>query len=412
MARPAMIGPRGRWGRFDDLQTGSATRFSAVESVLAARTFDDVGPTLTAVEEAVIRGQWAFGFVAYEAAPAFDPALAVHKPAPDLPLAWFGICSKPEDIPVVRAPLQPRYHVGAWRSEWSSGEHRRKVLAVQRNIQAGETYQCNLTTRFTAPIEGDLHDFYADLVLAQQGAHNAFLDIGSHVIASASPELFFQLNDRQLLLRPMKGTARRGRTPSEDALLVAGLLASEKERAENLMIVDLLRNDAARIAEIGSVRVRRLFHPERYKTVHQLTSDITARISSHVGLVDVFAALFPCGSVTGAPKHTTMGIIRDLEHGPRGVYCGAIGVVSPTPVGSFRARFSVGIRTATVDRATRIATYGSGGAITWSSQPEAEHAEIQLKAALLPGTVATQGQEPDRRRATARRCRAAGAGGC
>jgi len=184
-------------------------------------------------------------------------------------------------------------------------------------------------------------------------------------------------------MRPMKGTARRGDTPARDAAIVAALRASEKERAENIMIVDLVRNDLARVAATGSVRVTSLCRAERYETVHQLTSGVHADVRPEVGLVDVFRALFPCGSVTGAPKPRTMQLIRDLEDGPRGVYCGAVGMLAPRGAAPFEARFSVPIRTALVDRGTGLASYGVGGGITWSSDPAAEYAELRAKAEIL-----------------------------
>ena len=254
---------------------------------------------------------------------------------------------------------------------------------MHSRIAAGDTYQCNLTTRLSAGFEGEAHSLYADLALAQQGAYNAFIDTGSHAIASASPELFFDLADSRVLLRPMKGTAPRGRTADEDARLVADLVASEKERAENIMIVDLLRNDVSRIAQLGGVSVPRLVHAERYPTVHQLTSDVVARVASSTTVLDVFTALFPCGSITGAPKWSTMQLIRELESGPRGVYCGAVGYVRPTVGGCAQARFSVAIRTVTIDLRLNTAVYGTGSAITWSSNPASEHAEIGVKSAVL-----------------------------
>lgn len=184
----------------------------------------------------------------------------------------------------------------------------------------------------------------------------------------------------------MKGTAARGRTPAEDEAQLRCLRSSPKERAENIMIVDLVRNDLARIASTGTVTVSALCRAERYETVHQLASDVTAEVRASVGLTDVFAALFPCGSVTGAPKRRTMDIIRDLEDSPRGVYCGAIGLVAP-PDAPFQARCSVAIRTLVVDRRTGTAVYGSGGGITWDSDPDAEYTELLTKARVLDATV-------------------------
>ena len=225
-------------------------------------------------------------------------------------------------------------------------------------------------------------DLYRSLALGQGGAYNALLDLGRFVVASASPELFFERSGDHVLLRPMKGTARRGRHRDEDRRLTDQLRSSAKERAENVMIVDLIRNDIGRVAEIGSVEVPALFTVEPYETVLQLTSDVTARLRPGTGLVELFRALFPCGSVTGAPKISSMAIIRSIEQTPRGVYCGAIGLVGP-PDASVRARFSVAIRTAVVDTRTGEAMYGAGGGVTWSSEASAEHDEVLTKTAVL-----------------------------
>ena len=231
-------------------------------------------------------------------------------------------------------------------------------------------------------MHGDPFGLYRDLAVGQRGAHNAYLDLGRFAVASASPELFFERTGDQVLLRPMKGTARRGLNLREDEALAHRLRSSSKEQAENVMIVDLLRNDVARVAETGSVTVPALFTVERYETVLQLTSDVSARLRPGTGLVELFRALFPCGSVTGAPKASSMEVIASLEPTPRGVYCGAIGLVGP-PSARVRARFSVAIRTAVVDTATGDAVYGTGGGITWDSEPAAEHAEVLAKAAVL-----------------------------
>ncbi|HEY0118442.1 MAG TPA: chorismate-binding protein, partial [Cellulomonas sp.] len=198
----------------------------------------------------------------------------------------------------------------------------------------------------------------------------------------ASPELFFERRGSLLTMRPMKGTARRGDSPAQDRRLAEQLRTSPKERAENVMIVDLVRNDLARVAVVGSVRVTRLCTVETYPTVHQLTSEVVARARDGAGLVDVFRALFPSGSVTGAPKRRTMQIIRDVEAGPRGVYCGAVGVVTP-PGAAMATRFNVPIRTLLVDRESGTGSYGAGGGITWDSDADAEYDELLAKARIL-----------------------------
>jgi len=374
------------WGRFDNVVGGTALSFVQPLRVLIARTSHEVVPVLAEVDRETRNGCWAFGFVAYEAAGGLEPQWTVGPlPAPEgLPLAWFGLCREVARVPPVAVPVGRRrdYWMDDWRWGWTEPEYRAQVERVRDAIAAGDTYQCNLTVRLHGRVTGDLEQLYADLVWAQGGSHAAYLDTGKHVIASASPELFFQWAGDHLLTRPMKGTAARGRWAAEDAHQLRRLQRSEKERAENVMIVDLLRNDLSQIADVGTVQVPVLFTPERYETVWQLTSDVSAEVPAETGLVDVFRALFPSGSVTGAPKRRTMELITELEDEPRGVYCGAVGVVAPLGQ-PFRALFNVAIRTVTVERATGQAIYGTGGGITWDSDPEAEYAELLVKSKIL-----------------------------
>jgi para-aminobenzoate synthetase/4-amino-4-deoxychorismate lyase len=364
--------------------------FRPCERELAAIHASEVAPLLAEVEAASERGWWAFGYVAYEAAAGLDTALPVASTSggdgsgDKLPLAWFGLCRSAAEVPPAPAPAdgQRSYTAGAWVPAWSRSAYRDAFVRVKDALAAGNTYQCNLTTMMESSFSGDTEELYRDLVHAQRGHYGAYLDLGRHVIASASPELFFEWTGSELRTRPMKGTASRGRNTAEDARQRAGLLESPKERAENVIIVDLLRNDLSRVAETGTVAVTALLTPERYETVWQLTSEVTAATGSGIGLVDVFRALFPCGSVTGAPKISTMGLIRDLEARDRGVYCGAIGVVAPRTA-RYRARFSVAIRTVHVDRGSSRSSYGVGSGLTWSSDPDSEYTEIQAKAAIL-----------------------------
>uniref|UniRef100_UPI000CEBBF7E aminodeoxychorismate synthase component I n=1 Tax=Blastococcus atacamensis TaxID=2070508 RepID=UPI000CEBBF7E len=373
----------GPWARFDDLRAGTALLCPPPRQVLTAVRPDQVADVLQQVSDATERGSWAFGYVAYEAASGLDPLLpGGDAAAGGLPLVWFGLCDAPVPVDPVVAPAGPAPEAVRWRPDATDSEHATAVATVRERIAAGETYQCNLTDRLRATPPGDPGELYARLALAQRGAHNAYLDLGRHVVASASPELFFEWAGDEVRTRPMKGTAARGRTTAEDREQSGRLLSSTKERAENLMIVDLLRNDLGRIAEVGSVRVDELFALERYPTVWQLTSEITARVRPGTGLLDLFRALFPCGSVTGAPKQRTMELIDELEPSPRGVYCGAVGLVAP-PSAPFRARFNVAIRTVVLDRSTGRAVYGAGGGITWDSDAGRERAELHAKAAVL-----------------------------
>jgi para-aminobenzoate synthetase/4-amino-4-deoxychorismate lyase len=240
----------------------------------------------------------------------------------------------------------------------------------------------NHTLRLTGPAPADALALWARLRAAQGArAYHAFLDLGDVQVVSASPELFFRRAGRHVETRPMKGTARRGRHSAEDESRRAALLASPKERAENVMIVDLLRNDLGRVAEVGSVRVSRLFDVERYPTVWQMTSTVEATLREGASLVEIFDALFPCGSVTGAPKVAATRFIADVEDSPRGVYCGAVGVVRP----GGDCTFNVAIRTLVVRDG--VAVYGAGGGITWDSAPAAEYDEALAKAAVLTAPV-------------------------
>ena len=364
--------------RLDAPGGGRSFRFRELRRVLWAERIADVVPLLREVEAAVAGGLHAAGFVAYEAAPAFDPAFATHPPDPRLPLAWFALYAARDEVRPAVAAADGEAELGPWRIDLEEDAYLPRVERIRALIAAGDTYQVNLTARLRASFTGDPRALYERMCLAQRSGLCAFMDLGGgRSVVSASPELFFRLDADGLELRPMKGTRPRGRWPAEDHALAAELAASEKDRAENLMIVDLLRNDAGRVAEFGSVRVERLYDVERYETVHQMTSTIRAVPRPDAGLAEVFAALFPCGSVTGAPKVRTMEIIRDLETGPRGVYCGAIGFASPG-----EAVFSVGIRTLLLDAAQGTAELGVGSGVTWDSDAAAEYRECWAKAAF------------------------------
>ncbi|HSU12919.1 aminodeoxychorismate synthase component I [Longimicrobium sp.] len=373
-----------RFDSLDPVRGARSFRFEGLRRVVRADAVGDVLPALGEVERAVAEGLHAAGFVAYEAAPAFDAALAAHAPDPRLPLLWFGIFGERVETEPVGAPEDgAAAEVGELRADDGEAEHSARVARIRELIAAGETYQVNLTFPLRAPFRGSASALYRRLCHAQRAAYCALFDFGGRAIVSASPELFFRWADGEMELRPMKGTRPRGRTADEDAALAAELAASPKDRAENLMIVDLLRNDAGRIAEFGGVRVERMFEVERYPTVHQMTSTIRARTRAGTTLTDVFRALFPCGSITGAPKVRTSQVISELEGAPRGVYTGAIGFASPG-----EAVFSVAIRTLLVDRAAETAELGVGSGITWDSDAAEEYRECLSKAAFV-------GREPD-----------------
>ena len=368
--------------RFDDLCAGTALELARPVGELTASRLEDVTAVLAEVDTQVRRGRHAAGFVAYEAAPAFDRALTVKDPtgASPLPLVWFGLFADAHPVAVVD-PLGCA-PVGQWTSDLDEASHAAAVRRIRREIEGGWTYQVNLTTMWRRGWAGDPYLLYRQLAAAQAGAHHGYLETDDWAVACGSPELFFTLESGCVVTRPMKGTARRGRFGAEDADQAARLRSSPKEQAENLMIVDLLRNDLGRIAEIGSVTVPSLHELERNPSVWQLTSTVSARVPPATGIAPLFGSLFPCGSVTGAPKASTMALIAELERAPRGPYCGAVGRVAPTDRGPV-ARFAVGIRTAVVDRGVGVASFGAGGAITWDSQSAEEWAELQAKHCVV-----------------------------
>ena len=377
--------------RFDDL-TGASPSFRLVEpvGVLEATRAGEVVATIEAADAAAGRGLWVAGFVSYEAAPGVNPALVVHArdvddPFAALPLAWFAMFERTEEttLPLPRDDGVPAAPEGTWVPTTTRERYESSVDRIRELIAAGETYQVNHTMRLRSRVEGDPRGLYRDLCYAQRGAFSAYLDLGRYRVLSTSPELFFELRDGAIVTRPMKGTAARGRWPDEDRAAAQQLLASAKDRAENAMIVDLLRNDLGRISRAGSVTWADVFQAERYETVWQLTTTVSAELEAQVDLAGVFRGLFPSGSVTGAPKVRTMEIIEELEDSPRGIYCGAIGYLAPHGSGSPNARFNVAIRTVTLDTATRTAEYGVGGGITWDSDAGAEYEEAVAKTRVL-----------------------------
>ncbi|MFJ8235691.1 aminodeoxychorismate synthase component I [Ureibacillus sp. NPDC094379] len=343
--------------------------------VIKAETLDKVLPCLQLVQQAISEGYYAAGFVSYESAPAFDSAFQVRDGSA-MPLLWFGIFTEPQ-----RQALESsrNYQLSEWKPSVSMDEYRNAISSIKQGIEDGVTYQTNYTIRLNSAFQGDDLKFFDQLRRAQDSNYCAYINTGEHSILSASPELFFHLEDNQITTRPMKGTISRGKTLLEDRQNAEWLFQSEKNRAENLMIVDLLRNDLSMIATPHSVQVPRLFDIEPYPTVHQMTSTITATIEPNTQLIDIFNALFPCGSITGAPKISTMEKIAELESTPRDVYCGAIGYITP----NHEAIFNVPIRTVVIDQKTGTATYGVGGGITWDSTTEDEYDEILAKAKLL-----------------------------
>ncbi|WIM05048.1 MAG: chorismate-binding protein [Candidatus Nitricoxidivorans perseverans] len=367
--------------RIDFPEDGGRLRlaFSNPVEPLTAHRLDEVAAVIAEAERQARAGRWAVGFVAYEAAPAFDAALKVRPPAGFLPLAAFAVYDAPFAAEIGD---RPRFYESqnrglspiscCWRMETPRGRVLDAIAGIRRRIAEGDLYQVNLTTRLRAAFEGDGGALFEALRESQPDGWCAHLEDGGWEVLSVSPELFFDWQGGTLTTRPMKGTA-------SDAASATAMRESPKEQAENLMIVDLLRNDLSRIAKTGTVQVPQLFEVVRLPTAWQMTSSVRCETRAGTGLADVFGALFPCGSVTGAPKVAAMAAIAELEDSPRGAYCGAIGLIRP----GGHATFAVGIRTVVLDRSAGMAECGVGSGIVFDSHPEDEFDEWLVKRRFL-----------------------------
>ncbi len=362
--------------RFEFSSTGQPVVCAHPVELLVARRVDEVAGVMAAAERALHDGFHIAGWVAYEAAAAFDAALTTQPPGA-VPLVCFGVFREMTSA----APLAPTTLADApvWTPSLSREAHAAGIAAIREAIADGDTYQINYTFRLQSEWGADVEALYAHLAASAQAPYAALIETDEWSVLSLSPELFFERDGDRLTTKPMKGTAPRGRWPEEDRGLGEALRESAKNRAENVMIVDLCRNDVTRVCEVGSVQATSVFDVQRYPTVWQMVSTVEGRLRPETGLADIFTALFPAGSITGAPKSSSMRLIAELEHAPRGLYCGAIGHASPDG----RATFNVAIRTMTVHTPTGRAEYGVGGGITWDSTAPDEHAEAMQKAACL-----------------------------
>jgi para-aminobenzoate synthetase/4-amino-4-deoxychorismate lyase len=363
---------------------GQATLYADPAEIVRCDRAEDVPAALQAIEAGLARGLHAAGFASYELGYVLNERLAGSMPAGRaLPLLWFGLFATPEAIAAEAlddcfGALAPPAPLGAVRPRLDAAEHGRQVARVLDYLRDGDAYQINLTFPVDFEYDGDPLALYAALRAGQPVAHGGIVRFDGATLLSVSPELFLEVSDGAVVTRPMKGTVMRGATPEEDAQAIATLSRDPKQRAENLMIVDLLRNDLSRISEVGSVRVPELFQVETYPTLHTLTSTVTSRLAPRTTLDELLRAVFPCGSITGAPKLRAMEIIREMEATPRDAYTGAIGAIGPTR----DLAFSVAIRTATL-LPDGSGCYGVGGGIVADSSAGAEYEECLLKARVL-----------------------------
>ncbi|WP_417770527.1 aminodeoxychorismate synthase component I, partial [Stappia sp.] len=372
-----------------DAIAGEALVFPPPHEVLACRSADEVETVLQRAGSAACAGAHVAGFLAYEAGFAFEEKLLPLAPSdPALPLVWLGLHEAPERLPMAEALARLLDEDGTAADgetgaeidgfDMSRAEYDAAFAAVRDHLAKGDIYQANLTMRAHGRWRGSLARLFARLIAAQPVGHAAFLRLKRMTLLSLSPELFLERRGTRLLTRPMKGTARRGVNAAEDRAIAAELARDPKSRAENVMIVDLMRNDLSRIAETGSVTVPRLFEVEPYATLFQMTSTVEAQVPAETGFAECMRQLFPCGSITGAPKLSAMQIIHRLEHGPRGAYTGAIGYLEPS--GDFR--FNVAIRTMAARDDGKF-EMGAGSGLVFDSAASPEYDECRLKLAFL-----------------------------
>ncbi len=348
-------------------------RFTNPIETVTIWDLDEVKPALQRAEQASAAGKWVVGLLSYDAGPAFDDAVQSQRDE-DTPLLAYGIFHDPD---ASNGPIDAPFEIGDWIPDQTEEVYSRSIAEVRELIAAGETYQVNYTVRRHATFWGSAEGLFASLVRAQNAQHDAFLHLGSHALCSASPELFFTREGEVLASRPMKGTRPRHFDPERDRQIVEELTSSLKDRAENVMIVDMVRNDLGRIADVGTVNVSKLLEVEHYPTVHTMTSTVEA--TSSANLVTTLEALYPVASITGAPKYRTTEIIADLERSPRGAYCGSAFALSPDG----RWEFNVIIRSVWLDLKAGVGTYGVGGGIVWDSDAANEWEEAEHKSRVL-----------------------------
>ena len=349
--------------------------FSSPVEVLYTHDLQNVREVLNKVQNKVEKKNLiAAGYLSYEAAPAFDNAYCVNKKG-NLPLICFGLFKDYK----TEITLESNNHESAEAIEWeiatNQTHYETHLKYIKDQIKLGNTYQVNYTLRKHSKCIANPYGFFLEKV--QDAPYAAFIESDEHTIISTSPELFFKLSDESLICKPMKGTSKRGRTLKEDIALMKELKNSEKDKAENIMITDMLRNDMGKISDTGSVKVLSEFDIEKYPTVWQMTSSVKSQ--TRASITAIFEALFPCASVTGAPKVSSMKIISEIEDQPREIYTGAIGYIAPNN----EAQFSVPIRTILSNKKIDRSVYGTGSGIVWDSEWEKEWDECQNKSAIL-----------------------------
>lgn len=348
-------------------------------NILQTHDAFEVRSILQKAEKYAQLGYHSVGFCTYESATAFETTMQVHRPQTSLPLCYFAVyqdCS-PFDL---EWHLKNKHSATIninWQPSIGKAQYNTHIQQIKQHLRQGDCYQINYTYRLQGAFHTQALDYFLQIIPKQKTQLATFLESNDWAICSASPELFFHLDGCTLHSRPMKGTLARGQSPEEDKQKQRWLQQSTKNKAENTMIVDMIRNDLSRIADKGSVNVTQLHVIEKYQTALQMTSTVYAQ--TNASITNIFDAMFPCASITGAPKIKAMDIIAHLEQQPRHIYTGSIGYILPDR----KAQFNVAIRTVYIDKHQSRAEFGLGGGIVWDSQPDEEYQESMVKARLL-----------------------------
>jgi para-aminobenzoate synthetase / 4-amino-4-deoxychorismate lyase len=378
-----------------DIENYRSYLFAGPSQIISTKKLDEIPEVFSRIEEALRKGNFVAGYFSYESGEHFERALSASNSPQNMPLAWFGVFARPCIFNHRSGSIDgvlpegfsdglrndTRFAISGIQFDLAEDLYSSKIETIHEYIRSGETYQVNLTDKLTFKYSGSPIAMYKAFVARQPVPYSAYIHLGDQHILSFSPEMFFRIRNSEIVARPMKGTAQRGRTTEEDARIAEWLKNDSKNRSENVMIVDLLRNDLGRICEFGSMRADELFSVEKYDTLFQMVSTVSGKLRPGLAWYDIFKSIFPSGSITGAPKIRTMQIIKQLERQPRGVYTGAIGFFAP----SGDSVFNVAIRTVLLNGGH--GEMGIGGGITIDSRQQEEYQECLLKAKFLTHTL-------------------------
>jgi len=362
----------------------SSYYFRNPHKIITAKNLEEIFNALNEIDSEINSGKQGYGFISYEAGYAFEKKLNSLLTNNDEELLRFCFYDEGEFTKINSGELEftfkenEKCNISFLHLTKTPDEFRKNILEIKNSIAEGDTYQVNYTIKAKFNFHDDPADLFKNLVFNQSSQYCAFINNGKEIIISISPELFFSIKNNEITVRPMKGTIKRGINLKEDSLHKEELENSIKDRAENLMIVDLLRNDIGKLSEYGTVDVKKIFDVEKYESLFQMVTSIKSKLKAGIKFSDVVKNIYPCGSITGAPKIRTMQIINKLEEERRRLYTGAIGLIKKDEM-----IFNVAIRTITLDRQSKTGELGIGSGIVWDSDPGKEYEETLLKSRFL-----------------------------